>query len=80
MSKNKSSKQNIIPPYLLEYIAKTCDANDKECILNTLDHINKLMEKSINEASSAPKDDPLLYKNRSIPKSEGEGSYQSSGK
>ncbi|MDC9589763.1 protealysin propeptide domain-containing protein [Xenorhabdus sp. XENO-10] len=80
MSNNKSSKKNIIPPYLLEYIAKNCDANDKKCILNTLEHVNKLMEKSINEASSDPKDDPLFYKNRNIPKPEGKGSYQLSGK
>ncbi|OTA15260.1 peptidase M4 [Xenorhabdus vietnamensis] len=78
MNNNRTSKQNIIPPYLLEYIAKTCDANDKESVLNTLDHVNKLMEKSISEDPSDPKDDPLFYKNKNF--SESEGSYQLSGK
>ncbi len=49
MSNNNVNRQNIIPPYLLRCIAQDCDVNDKACVLNTLDHVNKLMKKSIEE-------------------------------
>ncbi|OKP03960.1 protealysin propeptide domain-containing protein [Xenorhabdus eapokensis] len=67
MSNNEARKQNIIPPYLLEYIAKTCDANDKECVLNTLEHVNKLMKNSINKNALNSQDDPLIYKKKPEP-------------
>ncbi|KLU16029.1 MULTISPECIES: protealysin propeptide domain-containing protein [Xenorhabdus] len=70
MSNNKAIKQNIIPPYLLEYLAKTCNANDKEYVLNTLDHVNKLMKQSTKEEALNSEDDPLLYKNRKNPEPE----------
>ncbi|OTA19349.1 peptidase M4 [Xenorhabdus beddingii] len=48
MSNNKIEKQNIIPPYLLESIAKNCDSDDdKECILKTLNHVNQLMKNQL---------------------------------
>ncbi|MBD2784992.1 MULTISPECIES: protealysin propeptide domain-containing protein [Xenorhabdus] len=78
MCNNKVRKQNIIPPYLLEYIAETCDANDKEYVLKTLDHVNKLMKQSTKEAPLNSEDDPLLYKNKKM--SEPEGSCPFSGK
>ncbi|BET97382.1 protealysin propeptide domain-containing protein [Xenorhabdus taiwanensis] len=78
MIDNKAKKQNIIPPYLLEYIAKTCDTNDKEYVLKTLDHVNKLMKQSTKEETLDSGDDPLLYKNRKKPESE--DSYSLSGK
>ncbi|PHM73585.1 protealysin propeptide domain-containing protein [Xenorhabdus kozodoii] len=77
MSNNKARKQNIIPPYLLEYIAKICDANDQKCVLNTLDHVNKLMKQSTTESALDSKDEPVVYKNKNL---EPEESYSLSGK
>ncbi|MDC9592707.1 protealysin propeptide domain-containing protein [Xenorhabdus sp. IM139775] len=78
MNNHKVRKKNIIPPYLLEYIAETCDEHDKEYVLNTLDHVNKLIKQSIKENSLSSEDDPLLYKNKKL--STPEGSYPLSGK
>ncbi|MDC9605339.1 protealysin propeptide domain-containing protein [Xenorhabdus griffiniae] len=70
MIDNRARKQNIIPPYLLEYIAKNCDANDEKYVLKTLDHVNKLMKQSTKEDTLDSENNPLLYKNRKNPKSE----------
>ncbi|CAM3782491.1 protealysin propeptide domain-containing protein [Xenorhabdus thuongxuanensis] len=78
MIDNKAKKQNIIPPYLLEYIAKTCDTNDKKYVLKTLDHVNKLMKQSTKEDTLNSEDDPLLYENIKNP--EPEDSYLFPGK
>ncbi|MBE8595949.1 protealysin propeptide domain-containing protein [Xenorhabdus sp. BG5] len=64
MIDNRTRKQNIIPPYLLEYIAKTCDVNDKKYVLQTLDHVNKLMKQSTKEDALNSGDNSLLYKNK----------------
>ncbi|CDG20769.1 Protease prtS [Xenorhabdus poinarii G6] len=39
----KLNKSGIIPPYLLEYVIKICDQNDKAYILKTLNHVYNLM-------------------------------------
>lgn len=70
MIDNRARKQNIIPPYLLEYIAKNCDVNDKKYVLKTLDHVNKLMKKSTKEDTLDSENNPLLYKNRKNPEPE----------
>ncbi|AYA39482.1 hypothetical protein HZS38_02130 [Xenorhabdus nematophila] len=66
MCNNKVSKQSIIPPYLLEYIAKTCDDNDKECVLNTLEHVNNMMKKSVEEDSLKHKDNSIIYNKKTL--------------
>ncbi|MDX7988896.1 hypothetical protein FE392_16450 [Xenorhabdus sp. 12] len=78
MKKNKKGKKNIIPPYLLEYIANNCDSSDKKCILNTLEHVNELMKKSAKEAPHPPKDKPVIYNKKKPP--ETENTCPSSGK
>ncbi|PHM63277.1 protealysin propeptide domain-containing protein [Xenorhabdus ishibashii] len=62
MSNNQTRKQNIIPPYLLECIAKSCDDNDKKYILKTLDHVNKLMKQSTKDDILNSEGEPLLCK------------------
>lgn len=70
MIDNRARKQNIIPPYLLEYIAKNCDVNDKKYVLKTLEHVNKLMKQSTKEGALDSENNLLSYKNRKNPKSE----------
>ncbi|PHM46228.1 peptidase M4 [Xenorhabdus mauleonii] len=78
MNNNKKCKKKIIPPYLLEYIANNCDSNDKKCILNTLEHVNELMKKSVKEDPHPPKDNSIIYNKKTLP--ETENTCSSSGK
>ncbi|AOM39321.1 protealysin propeptide domain-containing protein [Xenorhabdus hominickii] len=64
MQDSETRKHNIIPPYLLEHIAKGCDENDKACILRTLEHVNKLMKDSVKEDALNPKDINSINKNK----------------
>ncbi|MBI6547472.1 protealysin propeptide domain-containing protein [Xenorhabdus lircayensis] len=66
MSDNRASKQNIIPPHLLECIAKNCDESDKKYILKTLDHVNKLMKKSVKKDALDSEDKSMNYDNKKL--------------
>ncbi|KMJ43248.1 protealysin propeptide domain-containing protein [Xenorhabdus khoisanae] len=69
MNSNQINKKNIIPPYLLECIAKNCDTEDKEFILKTLDHVNQLMKHSPRENKPhANEDNSSLYNDKILPK------------
>ncbi|CDL81146.1 protealysin propeptide domain-containing protein [Xenorhabdus szentirmaii] len=70
MSKDEKIKKNIIPPSLLEYISNNCDANDRQCILQTLNHVNKLMKKSIKEEVPISKDNVTSNNKEKIAESE----------
>ncbi|MDX7990661.1 protealysin propeptide domain-containing protein [Xenorhabdus littoralis] len=70
MCKNETIKKNIIPPYLLEYISKNCDADDKKCIVNTLNHVNKMMKKSVKQQSHQHRDNSVINKDKTLPEPE----------
>ncbi|PHM38295.1 protealysin propeptide domain-containing protein [Xenorhabdus innexi] len=53
---NSTNQRCIVPPHLLEYIAKHCDEKDKEYVLRTLEHVNSLMSKSAQKPPLQKKD------------------------
>ncbi|MDE9429466.1 protealysin propeptide domain-containing protein [Xenorhabdus bovienii] len=68
MRNSKIDKYNIIPPYLLEYIANNCDENDKECALRTLEHVNSLMKNSAKEEKISQPENNLSIDKKKITK------------
>ncbi|MDE9544093.1 hypothetical protein KKJ06_14320 [Xenorhabdus bovienii] len=68
MRNSKIDKYNIIPPYLLEYIANNCDENDRECVLRTLKHVNNTMKDSAKEEEALHPEDNLSTDNKKINK------------
>ncbi|MBC8945855.1 MULTISPECIES: protealysin propeptide domain-containing protein [Xenorhabdus] len=62
---NVTNQPSIIPPHLLEHIAKSCDENDKEHVLKTLDHVKSLMKQSATNPPLRKKDRLQIDKGKS---------------
>ncbi|MBD2809962.1 peptidase M4 family protein [Xenorhabdus sp. Vera] len=61
MNNNKIEKYSLIPPFVLEYISGNCDECTNQYVLKTLDHVNNLMNTSIEDDTSFREEEAKSY-------------------